>query len=156
MVMARRVIIRGDQLGGYGLYFSVGVIVVGAPLTALLSRVWVSRASLMLWVICWIVLVGALVASEAIVRRTFVEVTSDRVRWFFRQSRHQGDEPLTNLFRIETYPSAAVLFFNGGSGRITVGRADFSSREINRVVESLRSLGVRVEPGQVNIQRSTF
>jgi hypothetical protein len=148
--MAGRVVIRGDQLGGYGLYVSAGVIVVGAPLTALLSRVWHSRSSLLLWVIFWVVMAGALVAMQVIVRRTFVEVTRDRVRWFFRQPRQQGEEPLTNLIRIETYPSAAVLFFNGGTGRIAVGRPDFSSREINRVVETLRGLGVRVESGQVS------
>jgi hypothetical protein len=153
--MAGSVVIRGDQLGGYGLYLSAGVIIVGAPLTALLSRVWVSRASLLLWVIVWIVFAGTLVAIEVILRRTFVEVTSDRVHWFFRQPRQQGEEPLTNLIRIETYPSAAVLFFNGGTGRITVGRTDFSSREINRVVEKLRGLGVRVESGQLRTRHGS-
>jgi hypothetical protein len=156
MAMDGRVVIRGDQLGGYGLYLSVGIIVVGAPLTALLSRVWHSRSSLLLWVISWTVMAVALVAMQVVVRRTFVEVTSDRVRWFFREPRQQGEERLTNLIRVETYPSAAVLFFNGGTGRITFGIPDFSMREVNRVVETLRSLGVRVQSGQVRTSRSTF
>lgn len=147
--MVERVVIRGDLLAGYGIYLSAGVIVVGAPLTALLSRVWVNPSKFWLWVIFWIWIAGTLVACQVIVRRTFVEVSSDRVRWFFRQPRRQGDEPLTNLMRVERYPSAAILFFTGGSGRIAFGIPDFSNREINRVVEMLRRLGVHVEPGRV-------
>jgi hypothetical protein len=146
--MAGRVVIRGDQLGGYGLYFSICLIVVGAPLTALLSRVWASRASLLLWVIFWILIAGTIVASQVIVRRTFVEVSSDGVRWFFRVPRQHGEEPLANLISVERYASGALVFFNGGAGRVAVSRSDFSNSEINRVVETLRGLGARVEAGQ--------
>ncbi|HLZ09406.1 MAG TPA: hypothetical protein VKT80_12500 [Chloroflexota bacterium] len=88
--MIGRVVIRGDQLGGYGLYFSAGVIVDGVPVTALLSRVWVSRASLLLWVILWVLIAGAVVTSQVIVRRTFVEVTSNEIDRVVEMLRRLG------------------------------------------------------------------
>lgn len=98
--------------------------------------------------IFWVFIAGTIVASQVIVRRTFVEVSSDGVRWFYRVPRQQGEEPLANLIKVERYASGAFLFFNGGAGRVAVSRSDFSNSEINRVVETLRGLGARVVTGQ--------
>jgi hypothetical protein len=139
--MQRRIVIRGTQLGGYPFV----LILVALPVLLTIS-IWLYPRELARWLISAGVLFIADLVLEAIGRRTFVEVKGERIRWSFRQPPTRGDEPIGNLRGVTIYPtSGALLEFAGGSGRVVLGSDDFRIRDITRVVEALRGLGVRVD-----------
>jgi hypothetical protein len=138
----RRVKIHGDVLAGYFLPLFVAVFVVFVPVTGILARVWANPVGLKYWMIYWaLFLVGSWILV-AQMRRTFIEADADRVRWFFRQPRAEGDEPLANLTKIELLQSGAVLVFPDQVVMADIG--NFSRRSIKRLVAGLQDLGVQI------------
>jgi len=82
-----------------------------------------------------------------------VEVNGERIRWSFRQPPDRGDEPVANLRSVTIYPaSGALLEFAGGNDRVMLGVGDFRTRDIIRVVEARRGLGVRVDDSKGPIE----
>lgn len=133
---------RGSYLGGYGLPGMLAFIGVIGAIEAVLTRIWIRPAALMLWVI---LIGGALVAMfvvEAISRRNMVEVSDDRIRWSFRQPPDKGDRPLSSLQKVEVFPSGARLVLQ--DRQVFASRAVFRRRDIKRFVEGLRGLGAQV------------
>lgn len=123
----------------------VALFVIFMPTTAFISHIWANLVALEVWVIYWVILLVTAAVLVSIMRRTFVEVGADRVRWFFRQPGAGGDEPLANLTKVKVIRSGAILVFK--NQLVAVGISDFSHRNIDRLVETLRSLGVQIEPG---------
>lgn len=147
--MQRRVVIHGTQLGGYPFVLILVALLIITPIS-----IWLYPADLPRWVVASALLLIADVGSEAIARRTFVEVDGVRIRWFFRQpSRRGGDEPVGNLRSVTIYPdSGALLEFAGDADRVMVGVVDFRIRDITRVVEALRGLGAPVDESRGPMQ----
>jgi len=86
--------------------------------------------------------VGTIFVAEAISRRNVVQVSGDRIRWSFRQPPDKGDQALSNLRKVEVFPSGARLVFE--QGMVFASRAEFRRGDIKRFVEGLRGLGAQV------------
>lgn len=137
----RRVVIRGTMVGGY----LVRAVVISALIGAVLG-IWFYPAESARWLTAvGLPCIGAFL-FEAISRRTFVEVEGERIRWFFREPRSQGDESVGSLRSVTLDPAAgALLEFAGGTGLVMVRIDDFRTRDIIRLVEALRGLGVQID-----------
>ncbi len=146
--MERPVVIHGSFLGGNGLPGMLAFVGVIGGINAVLTRIWVRPAALTVWLI----LIGGALATilfvEAVCRRNIVAVGRNRIRWSFRQPPEKGDEPLSNLQRVEVFSSATRLVFKD---RLTaISRADFRRPDINRLVETLRGLGAPINDRRIS------
>jgi hypothetical protein len=138
--MQRRVVIHGTMLGGYPL------VLIPVALGVLTSvSIWIYPAELVRWLISASVILMALVIWVAILRRTFVEIHGERIRWFFRQPQDAGDESVGNLRLVTLYPESGALLEFADGRRLMIGIVDFRNRDIIRVAESLRGLGVTID-----------
>jgi hypothetical protein len=138
--MQRRIIIRGTVLGGYPFVLMLVALVVLTPVS-----VWLYPAELVRWLDSAVIILIGLVILIGILRRTVVEIQGERIRWFFRQPQDRGEEGVGNLRLITLYPESGALLEFAGGRRLMIGIGDFRNRDIIRVVETLRGLGVAVD-----------
>lgn len=137
----RSVVIRGTMLGGYPFVLAPILLFIITPISIKLYP-----ADSVRWLVTAGILLIINLASLAVVRRTFVRVDGERIRWSFRRPPSRGDEPVTNLRSVTIYPmSGALLEFAGGAGRLMLGIDDFRTRDILKVVAALRALGARID-----------
>ncbi len=142
--MERRVVIRGWWLGDWGLPVTLGVLVPVFALLAVVTQISSHRFALIRWLFLLVLSVLTTVVFEAISRRNFVEAADGRVRWASRQPRDKGEKALANLLRVEVYRGAgARLVFRDGDV-VMPEVSDFRRRDISRLVEALRAMGVAV------------
>ncbi len=134
--------IHGSSLGGAGLPGMLAFVGVIGAINAVLTRIWVRPAALTVWLILIGGAVLAILFVEAVCRRNIVVVGRNGIRWSFRAPPEKGDEPLSNLQRVEVFSSATRLVFKDRLA--AVSRADFRRRDINRLVETMRGLGVPI------------
>jgi hypothetical protein len=140
--MERGVVIHGSSMGGCGVPGMLAFLGVIGTVTAVLDKIWVRRSALVEWLILIGVALAMLIVVEAVNRRNVVEVMGDRIRWSFRRPPENGDEPFSQLQRVELLPSGARLVFM--EGPVFASRAEFRRRDINRLVEALRRRGAQV------------
>jgi len=138
--MQRRVVIHGTMLGGYPFVLMAVALVVLTPVS-----IWLYPADRVRWLISAGFILMGLVFVVAILRRTFVEIYGERIRWFFRQPRSTGDEAVGNLRLVTLYPESGALLEFAGGQRLVIGIVEFRNRDIIRVVETLRGLGVTID-----------
>jgi hypothetical protein len=138
--MQRRVVIHGTMLGGYPLVLIAAAVGVLTPVS-----IWLYPAETLRWLISAGAILIGLVIMVAILRRTFVEIHAERIRWFFRQPQSRGDEPVGNLRLVTLYPESGALLEFADGQRLMIGIGDFRNRDIIRVVEMVRGLGVLVD-----------
>ena len=140
--MEQRLVIHGSTMGDYGLPGMLAFVGVLGTIEAVLTRIWARPSALTVWVILIGVALATIFAVEAVNRRNVVEVSSERIRWSFRQPPESGDEPLSNLQKVEVFQSGARLVFE--HGLVFASRAMFRRRDIKRLVEGLQQLGVQI------------
>lgn len=141
--MERRVVIHGSNMGGYGTPGLLVVVAIVAVVTAALSPIRTNRTSLGVWLFLIVAFLAAIVWMELTSRRNVVEVAGGRVRWSFRQPPEKGDEPLTNLQKVNLFPSSgAQLVFPHKVAMVS--RSDFTRGAVSRLVDALREGGTQV------------
>src|SRR5229473_3201561 len=114
--MQRRVVIHGTMLGGYPFVLMAVALVVLTPVS-----IWLCPADLVRWLIsAGFILIG-LVFLLAILRRTFVEIYGERIRWFFRQAQGPGEEAVGNLRLVTLYSESGALLEFAGGRRLMIG-----------------------------------
>jgi hypothetical protein len=138
--MQRRVVIHGTMLSGYPFVLIAVALVILLPVS-----IWLYPAELVKWLIRSGFILMGLVFVAAILYRTFVEINGERIRWFFRRPQSIGDEAVGNLRLVTLYPESGALLEFAGGQRLMLGIGDFRNRDIIRVVEALRGLGVTID-----------
>jgi hypothetical protein len=138
--MQRRVVIHETMLSGYPFVLIAVALVILLPVS-----IWLYPAELVKWLIRSGFILMGLVFVAAILYRTFVEINGERIRWFFRQPQSIGDEAVGNLRLVTLYPESGALLEFAGGQRLMLGIGDFRNRDIIRVVEALRGLGVTID-----------
>jgi hypothetical protein len=141
--MERRLVIRGSFMSGYGFPGLLAFVGAIGAINAVLTRIWASRVALTVWLIIIGGGVVAIFAVEAISRRNVVEVRGDRIRWSLRQPPDKGDQPISNLRRVEVFPAAACLVFVDCT--VAASGVDFRRSDLTRLVEGLRAMGATVD-----------
>ena len=136
--------IRGTTLSGYGLPGLLAFVLIVAGAQALLTQIWERPEALTIWLILVGGLVGMIFVVEAVNRRNVVEVSGDHIRWSLRQPPDKGDQPISNIRRVEVSPLGASLVFDGHE--VVARRVDFRRGDFARLVETLRGMGVQVSP----------
>ena len=138
-------VIRGSYMGGFGFPAGLTSVAILGGVAAVLSRIWVRPAGLVLWLILMALVVGTIIGVEVIYRRSFLEVRDGQIRWSVRQPPRQGEESMGSLRSVTIHRSGALLDFTGGAGGVMLDIADFRRRDIIRIVDALRLSGVRVD-----------
>jgi hypothetical protein len=134
-----RVIIRARGLGGLWVPLGLGFTLAWGALMAFLLKIAANPFTFRLWLIVIVICLASTFGFELIVRRSFVEVTGGRIRYFFREKGERGDRPVTDVRSAYAIGGDGLVVFNDGGGTM-IGGDLFKRQDIERLVGRIHAL----------------